>query len=266
MKKLKKSGMMSTKELLNKLFSENEEVEVSIGNVMFGGNTPFEINVEKGGRFKLDADRSGNFKIFTKEEKVSEHRNLIFRYIKRHNKIVGLLVGYSFEDGKFSTGWSLCNDKDEFDMQKALSICFYRLTVGNERPPHSVEKEFMRFFTNCCKYFVGHNYVLKNEVQSVNRAFFCFVVCFPVEFRKKWGIGRFTNYLPIMEEAEKERKEREKVRVFYAAGISQTPSFLLVEHNYFQTPIFTSTDTTFNKCTKEKPSGPHIKVTWELVD
>ena len=93
---------------------------------------------------------------FMKEDlKIKRPQSIIFEYIKKKNKIVGLLMGWRVGN-KVGLGYSLCNRLDEFSWEKAVYICYSRMFAKSEyydNMPHSIKKLESKFMERCEKYF-----------------------------------------------------------------------------------------------------------------
>lgn len=92
----------------------------------------------------------------------SGKESVLVQYIKkgRHNKKVGLFYAYKKEFGTGSDdyrtvlGHSLCNKKDAFSKELALSIAKGRANSTHVKTlPQSIEKDFRIFKTRCLKFF-----------------------------------------------------------------------------------------------------------------
>ena len=93
---------------------------------------------------------------FMKEDlKIKRPQSIIFEYIKKKNKIVGLLMGWRVGN-KVGLGYSLCNRLDEFSWEKAVYICYSRMFAKSEyydNMPHSIKRQENKFMERCEKYF-----------------------------------------------------------------------------------------------------------------
>ena len=95
----------------------------------------------------------------------------IIQYVKRgkpnNKRKVGVLVS-GVVDGEVCIGWSLCNDLDKFDKDKALEIAKGRC-VSNDRETYDIDDIPLSFFNHntLYKFLVRMNtYYKKNELSG----------------------------------------------------------------------------------------------------
>jgi hypothetical protein len=56
-----------------------------------------------------------------------KHKNIIFNYIKKNNKTVGVLLACKFnKSDEIFIGWSKCHKDDIFDIQTTFDIAIFR--------------------------------------------------------------------------------------------------------------------------------------------
>lgn len=193
--------------------------------------------------------------------------HFIFQYIKRNQKIVGLLIGVRC-GLEISIGWSLCNiKKDEFDMETALAICYTRLSRRDQIPP-SIIPDVERFVYRCHSYFTGTKSKGKKPIISYKN----FVGVFhkskiggkdfwnliPVEIKTKYSIL----YNSFMDELYRVPQEIERKDTF-SEHFTKTTIFYCTEilSSFYDSEV---SEITLRGIRRDKPSGSHIKVTLEF--
>ena len=227
-------------------------------------------------------------RLFTKGEgsqkemnvKDSDYSSLIFQYIKRNKKIVGLLIGVRC-GSEISIGWSLCNiKKDEFEMETALAICYTRLSRMDKIPP-SILPDVEKFAHRCYLYFSGtksrgkrfiinyKNFVGNFTKSKIGGKDFWHLI--PVEIKTKYSMlyNQFMNELNrIPQEIDRNTILQKNEKVFGVLYCKEMELSGFEPFDYQPSyPIALLTrNVTFRGVSNEKIKGSHIKVTWEFID
>ena len=97
---------------------------------------------------------NGKFLINPKKE--NKMGRIIFEYIKRNKKVVGLFIGWKAGKDKVGLGYSLCNKQDKFSWNTAVDLCFNRMFLGTayyDNMPSSIRRQEAKFMDRCEKYF-----------------------------------------------------------------------------------------------------------------
>lgn len=83
----------------------------------------------------------------------------IRQYIRRNNKIVGLMIAAKNADGDIVIDYSLCSSKDRFDKSLAEKIAMGRVFTTNSKSqlkrilPPSILQDYTEFVARCERYF-----------------------------------------------------------------------------------------------------------------
>lgn len=88
---------------------------------------------------------------------IKEMAGVITQYIRRKNKVIGLLMAAKTDDGDVVIEYSLCSPKDRFDKKLAHKIVVDRIQSANsqlERTlPRSIRKDYTEFVARCERYY-----------------------------------------------------------------------------------------------------------------
>jgi hypothetical protein len=193
----------------------------------------------------------------------------IFKYIKDNKgRIKGLMVGFAIIDGRennrFAVGYSLCNPKDEFNINVAIDLCFLRAKgKRNEKIPHSIRKDVSYFMDRCSSYFQDKMFVPK--FSSDEFSLIDMYKLLPKEFADKWNIVVGNSVKTKVENSSK--KQKSNVSVFYCREMNSSfavEEFDFTPHKQFVRKILSS-DFEFKNCTSKKPElpGNYVKLTIE---
>lgn len=81
--------------------------------------------------------------------------NQIHQYVRRGNKLIGVLVGTKLEDGTVRITASKCNEShgDKFDKKLGLQIAANRSTKPETIIAHSMIPDMIKFVDRCSRYF-----------------------------------------------------------------------------------------------------------------
>ncbi|MEK6832651.1 MAG: hypothetical protein AABY32_01275 [Nanoarchaeota archaeon] len=91
-------------------------------------------------------------------------KNYLVQYVRgSHGRKVGVVVA-TIKDGLFWFGWSLCNEKDEFNRKIAYDIAYGRANKYSNpvekydsgqfsNLPNSVKKTVKKIYSRCVAYF-----------------------------------------------------------------------------------------------------------------
>lgn len=217
-------------------------------------------------RFSFSRENS----MITNNKTPKKETNLsIFKYIKDNKgRIKGLMVGFAItskRNNTFAIGYSLCNPKDEFDMETAVKWAYKRATgCESVQIPQSIRKDLSKFADRCRAYFQGRTLV--RTFHPVDFNILDFKRILPKEFKDKWEI-RNTYFLS---DKNKTPRPRKRINVFYTTVMN-------IGMNTEESPEFPysgphrriiSHDFEFKNCVKEEPkgTGSYIKLTIEYVE
>ena len=186
---------------------------------------------------------NGKFLINPNEENNME--KVIFEYIKRNKKVVGLFIGWKVSKDKIGMGYSLCNKQDEFSWKTAVDLCFDRMFLGPayyDNMPSSIRKQEEKFMNRCEKYFKAK----------------CCVLTEPFKDKSVF----FEKSLPkhIISKINKETKPRD--RVFNITENSTGTMFF--REASFQIGVYGIDSVNFRGRVNERPDAAYIEVSYKI--
>ena len=87
----------------------------------------------------------------------------IFQRIRdRKGRAKGVLVARRTSRNRFVIGWSLCDNKDTFDLNHGILVAVGRAETNDKTPmPHTVAKDMPRFQNRATRYFMKNLVTLK---------------------------------------------------------------------------------------------------------
>ena len=95
--------------------------------------------------------------------------NTIFKRIRnRKGNPRGILIAKPIDSITVGIGWSLCSNKDTFDLAMGKQIAEGRTTAFNSNTvPHSIQNDFNIFAKRCNLYFKGQTVIGTNLFEKI---------------------------------------------------------------------------------------------------
>ena len=107
-----------------------------------------------------------------------------YEYIKRENKVVGIMLAWIPRDMKaFGVGYSICDPRDEFSWETAIRLAFDRMFFDPYLPevPNHIKDQFHTFV-----YETRHKFKLPYvSIPNRNKNYDSFLACVPQFFKDK---------------------------------------------------------------------------------
>lgn len=196
-----------------------------------------------------------------KECVVENQERVIFEYIKRGNKIVGILVGWNIPEMKVvGVGYSLCNPKDKFSWKTAVAAAwakmFHSVMDYSRNVPHSIKKQEHEFQKRCTKYFknMDVSVLSRSEYTNINRYRASLPMCLITKIQKEHQA-----------EIRKARKAEEIKEIRESINKKQNGCETESATCYFKEMEITHDgNVCFRERSREKPNSDHIEVTYKI--